>query len=101
MMNHVGKGDVVVNVPNGSTVKLRNVRHVPKLKKNLISIEQLANRGMKTTFDSDVCKTTKGAMVIAHRKKKGTLYMKLGSGLSISVLRRRQMSGCSIRDLGI
>ena len=33
----VGKGDVVVSLSNGLTLKLRNVRHVPKLKRNLIS----------------------------------------------------------------
>ena len=65
----VGKGDVVVSLSNGSTLKLRNVRQVPKLKRNLISVEQLADEGMETTFDSDVCKITKGAMVMAHGKK--------------------------------
>jgi len=60
---------VVVSLFNGSTLKLRNVRYVPKLKRNLISVRQLANRGMKTTFDGDVCKITKGAMVMAHGEK--------------------------------
>jgi len=50
----VGKSNVVVSLSNGSTLKLRNVRHVPKLKRNLISIRQLASGEMKTTFDSDV-----------------------------------------------
>ena len=70
----VRKDDVVISLSNGSTLKLRNVRHVPKLKRNLISVGQLADGGMKTTFDVDVCKITKGAMVMAHRKKKGTLH---------------------------
>ena len=83
--NIVGKGDVVVSPSNGSTLKLRNVRHAPKLKRNLISIGQLADGGMKTTFDGNVCKITKGAMVMAHRKKEGTLYMTSGSVASISI----------------
>jgi len=29
----VGKGDLIVSLSNGSTLKLRNVKHVPKLKK--------------------------------------------------------------------
>ena len=65
----VGKGDVVVSLSNGSILKLRNVRHVPKLKKNLISVGQLADVGMKTVFDGDVYKITKGAMVMTHGKK--------------------------------
>ena len=41
---------------------------------------------MKTTFSGDVCKITKGAMVMAHGKKEGTLYMTSGSDASISVV---------------
>ena len=55
----VGKGDVMVSLSNDLTLKLRNIGHVPKLKRNLISISQLADGGMKTTFDGDVCKITK------------------------------------------
>jgi len=64
---------------------MRNVRHVLKLKRNLISIGQLADGEMKTIFDGDVCKILKGVMVMAHKKKEGTLYMICGSGASISV----------------
>ena len=68
----VGKGDVVVSLSNDSTLTLRNVRHVLKLKRNLISVGKLTDGGMKTTFDGDICIITKGAMVMAHEKKKGT-----------------------------
>ena len=68
----------MISLSNGSMLKLRNVRHVPKLKKNLIFIGQLVDGGMKITFDGDVCKITKGAMVMAHDEKEGTLYMILG-----------------------
>jgi len=40
---------------------------------------------MRTTFNGDVCNITKGAMVMAHGKKQGTLYMASGFGASISV----------------
>jgi len=53
----VRKGDAV-SFSNGLIQKLRNVRHVPKLKRNLISVRQLADKGMKTTFDGDICKIT-------------------------------------------
>jgi len=48
---------MIVSLSNGSMLKLKNVRHVSKLKRNLIFIGQLADVRMKTTFDSDVCKT--------------------------------------------
>ena len=51
-----------------------NVRHVPSLKKNLISIGQLATQGYVTTFSEDAWKISKGAMTIARGKKLGTLY---------------------------
>ena len=81
----VGKGDVMVSFSNGSILKLTNVRHVPKLKRNLISVGQLADGGMKTIFDGDVCKITKSAMVMAHGKKECTLYMTSGFVASILV----------------
>ena len=80
----VVKGDVVVSLSNGSTLEFRKVRHVPMMKINLISVRHLSDRGMKTTFDGDVCKISKGVMVMAH-KKKDTLYMASGSEASISV----------------
>jgi len=65
-------------------MKLRNAIHVSKVKRNLISVGQLADGGMKTTFEGDVCKITKHVMVMAHGKE-GTLYITSGFGASISV----------------
>ena len=79
------KGDVIVSLLNRSMLKLRNIRHVPKLKRNLISVGDLMDREMKTTFNGDVCKITKGSMVMAYGKKESTLYIMSGSGGSISV----------------
>jgi len=45
---------MMVSLFNGSTLKLKNIRHVPKLKRNLIFAGQLTDGGMKTTFDNDV-----------------------------------------------
>ena len=66
----IGKGDVVVSLSNGSILKLRNIRHVPKLKRKLISVGQLVDGGMKTIFDDDVCNITKGSMVMATGRRK-------------------------------
>ena len=54
---------------------MRNVRHVPNLKRNLISIGQLDDEGFVTTFVNGCWKITKGAMVIVRGSKMGTLYM--------------------------
>jgi len=58
---------------------------------------------MKTTFDGDECNITKGAMVMAHGEKEGTLYMTSGSPASISVASSEVDLGVwhQSRDLGI
>jgi len=69
----VGKGTITIRL-NGSIWELKNVRHIPDLTKNLISLGQLADEGYTTIFHRDHWKISKGAMTIAHRKKSGTLY---------------------------
>jgi hypothetical protein len=54
---------------------LQKVRHVPKLKRNLISVGQLDTEGHAILFVGGTWKITKGAMVVARGKKTGTLYM--------------------------
>ena len=46
----VGKGEVQLKTVNGTVWKLKNVKHVPGLKRNLISIGQLDDEGFVTTF---------------------------------------------------
>ncbi len=59
---------------NGSVWKLDNVRHVPDLRKNLISIGQLASDNYVMTFTGDKWKISNGAMTIARGTKNATLY---------------------------
>ncbi|KAE8723109.1 Retrovirus-related Pol polyprotein from transposon TNT 1-94 [Hibiscus syriacus] len=70
----VGKGDIRLKLPNQTTWKLTGVRHIPGLKRNLISVGQLDGEGYSTTFSGCEWKITKGALVIARGKKTGTLY---------------------------
>lgn len=81
----VGKGEVQLNLDNGTALQLTGVRHVPNLKRNLISVGQLAASGCKTTFGVDSWKVTRGSMVIAHGKKEGTLYVTSGTDSTIAV----------------
>ena len=41
----VGKGDIQISLPNGSSWKMQNVRHIPGLKRNMISVGQLDEEG--------------------------------------------------------
>ena len=60
----VGMGKVLVKQQNGNKWLLKEVRHVPDLKKNLISTGKLGSKGCVATFSNKTWKVTKGALVI-------------------------------------
>ena len=84
LVRFVGKGLVKIKL-NGSVWELKNVRHIPDLTKNLISVGQLASDGYTTIFDGDHWKISKGAMIVARGKKNGTLYKTAGAFHLIAV----------------
>ncbi|VFQ62075.1 unnamed protein product [Cuscuta campestris] len=73
-----GKGDVSIKTPAGNQWTLKDVRYIPGLKKNLISIGQLDNKGYAAEFGKGSWKIVKGAMVVARGTKFGTLYTTAG-----------------------
>ena len=70
-----GKGDVCLETENGTKLVLRNVRHVPDIRLNLISVERLDDEGYCNTFCNGQWKLTKGSLVMARGKKYTKLYM--------------------------
>ena len=73
-----GKEDVYIKTPAGNQWTLKDVKYIPSLKKNLISIGQLDNTGYATKFEKSSWKIVKGAMVVARGTKSGTLYTTVG-----------------------
>ena len=71
----VGKGKVLIKLENGNQWFLKEVKHVPSLRKNLISTGQLGSEGCVSTFIDKTWKVTKGALVVAKGEKVGTLYL--------------------------
>nr|CAN81228.1 hypothetical protein VITISV_038889 [Vitis vinifera] len=71
----VGLGDVRISLPNGSVWLLEKVRHIPDLRRNLISVGQLDDEGHAILFVGGTWKVTKGVRVLARGKKTATLYM--------------------------
>ena len=65
----VGMGDVRILLPNGSVWLLVKVRHIPDLRRNLISVGQLVDEGHAILFVGGTWKVTKGARVLARGKK--------------------------------
>ena len=71
----VGMGDVWILLHNGSIWLLEKIQHILNLRMNLISVGQLDDEGHAILFVGGTWKVTKGARVLAHGKKTGTLYM--------------------------
>ncbi|KAK2988405.1 hypothetical protein RJ640_007698 [Escallonia rubra] len=56
----VGKGKVEIKPSNGGTLILNDVRHIPELQKNLISVSGLDREGYFVAFGEKQWKVTKG-----------------------------------------
>ena len=82
-----GMGDVRILLPNGSVWLLEKVRHIPDLRRNLISVEQLDDEGHAILFVSGTWKVTKGVRVLARGKKTGILYMTSSPTNTIAVVK--------------
>jgi hypothetical protein len=48
-------GTVILKFTSGKTVLLKNVQHVPSIKKNLVSGSLLCRDGYKLVFESNKC----------------------------------------------
>jgi hypothetical protein len=97
----VGMGKVKIKQKNGNQRLLKEVRHVPDLRKNLISIGKLESEGCISIFTNKAWKFTKGSLVVAKAEKVGTLYLCTGNiNSSISLASTRVDTGLWHRRLG-
>ncbi|VFQ97325.1 unnamed protein product [Cuscuta campestris] len=65
----VGIRVVVLETKTGMKLVLKNVRHAPDIRLNLISTSVLDDEGYVSTFGDGQCKLTKGSLIVAHGKK--------------------------------
>ncbi|GKV38176.1 hypothetical protein SLEP1_g46114 [Rubroshorea leprosula] len=70
----VGVGDVWLETNIGSKLHLKNVRHVPEIRLNLMSTDMLDDDGYLNYFGNGTWKLTKGIMDVARGKKRFSLY---------------------------
>ncbi|KAE8682936.1 ABC transporter G family member 13 [Hibiscus syriacus] len=75
----VGIGSIRLKNQDGSTRVLTDVRYVPSLKKNLISLGALESKGSVVTMRDGVLKVTYGAHVMIKGIRKNNLYYYQGS----------------------
>ncbi|OIT27856.1 hypothetical protein A4A49_63623, partial [Nicotiana attenuata] len=67
---------------DGVVITLIDVRHVPDLKKNHISLGTLESLGCKYAGGCGVLKVSHGAFVIMKARRSSTLYTLLGSTIT-------------------
>ncbi|GJV18246.1 transposable element [Tanacetum coccineum] len=65
----VGIGTIRINMHDGVVRTLTDVRHVPDIKKNLISLGVLDSKGFKYTSENGVLRVSKGALVMMKATK--------------------------------
>jgi hypothetical protein len=60
---------------DGTVKILTNVRHVPELRKNLISLGFLDTGGYKSIVQGGVMKVYKGILLVMRAKKVGNMFL--------------------------
>jgi hypothetical protein len=87
-------GKVKIKKRNRNQWFLKEVRHVPYLRKNLISAGQLESEGCISIFTNKVWKVIKGSLVIEKGEKVGTLYLCTGNANSSISLYSTRVDTC-------
>ncbi|KAK2981165.1 hypothetical protein RJ640_024388 [Escallonia rubra] len=84
----MGIGTIKIKMFDGIVRTLGDVRYIPDLKKNLISLGTLDSIDCSISIKGGVMKVSKGAMVIMKGQKTGNLYKLIGNtvigGASVS-----------------
>ena len=75
----IGIGNIHMRMFDGQVQTLTNVRHVPDLKKNLLSLGALKARGYKFSGADGAINVTKGSMTILKGERTTNLYKLTGS----------------------
>ncbi|KAG8474588.1 hypothetical protein CXB51_031227 [Gossypium anomalum] len=75
-----GVGTIKVKMFDGVVRTLSDIRYVPELKRNLISLSTLDSKGYRYTAESGVLKISKGSLVVMKgQRKTAKLYVLQGS----------------------
>ncbi|KAG6424147.1 hypothetical protein SASPL_114560 [Salvia splendens] len=75
----VGIGSIRIRTHDRVLCTLNDVRHVPQMKKNLISLSTFDSKGFSFKGEDGVMHIMKGSKVVLTALKRGTLYILKGS----------------------
>ncbi|KAK8936121.1 hypothetical protein KSP39_PZI013254 [Platanthera zijinensis] len=70
----LGRGDMHLKTSTGALLVLRDVRHVPDIRFNLISVGRLGDEGHLSVFGGDFWKLIRGSLVMARGYRDSGLY---------------------------
>ena len=70
----LGAGTVVLKFISGKTVLLKNMQHVPSIKKNLVSGSQICRDGFKIMLESNNCVVSRHGTFIGKGYDCGGLF---------------------------
>ncbi|KAK8981775.1 hypothetical protein V6N11_049269 [Hibiscus sabdariffa] len=94
LVSVTGMGDVSLVSNNGTKIILKDVRHTPNIRLNLISAGKLDNEDFCNTFSDGQWKLTKDSLVMARGKKSSNLYLIHISEKGLDCLaKKNQISG--------
>ena len=71
----VGRGLVVLELSSGKCLELRDVLHVPKIRKNLVSGSMLNRYGYKQVYESDRYVLSKGGVFVGFGHYNNGMFM--------------------------
>jgi hypothetical protein len=71
----VGKGTICIETNTGCRLVLDDVRHVPDIRLNLLSVGKLDDIRHGSYFGDAKWKLTKGSLIVAKGSKQGRLYV--------------------------
>jgi len=95
--NIVGIGSIQLQMFDDTTKLLIDVRHVPDLRKYLISLGALDTNGYKTVIRGGVTKIYKGILLVMKAKKVGNIFQLEGRTGSVHVSMVSEHDSSSIR----
>ncbi|KAH9718762.1 hypothetical protein KPL71_022343 [Citrus sinensis] len=82
MYKVVGLGTIRFKMFDGMIRELRDVRHIPDLKRNLISLGTLDQIGCSIKVESGVMKVVRGSIVVMKGNKQNGLYVLQGTAVT-------------------
>ena len=76
---------VRIKMFDGVVRDLTNVRYVPQMKKNIISVGVVESKGLNVTLENGILKLTKGSLVVMKGIRNRNLYYLKGSIVTASL----------------